>query len=184
MFGGEIAVQPQLVGINSVVSVNGAGALVIICDRLWLGNLDDHLVRRRPSGLVQLAKALSLDYLPLAQSLRCHDKKLPIAIDPGDFLLFCGGLALHRGGGGRQRRRCGRCVVMRCVAFFLFFFVFAGGGGGGRMIMISLPASAVTRGAGDNETQGAAATAMASASVSTKAMAAEVAAALPSALGR
>ncbi len=46
--------------------VDGAGSLVIFRDRLWLGDLDNHLFRRRPAGHVQLAKALALDHLPLA----------------------------------------------------------------------------------------------------------------------
>ncbi len=84
MFGGKIVVQPQLIGKNPVVLVNGAGALVIFCNCLWLGDLNDHLVWGRPTGLVQLAKALALDHRPLAQSARCHDKKPPIAINPGN----------------------------------------------------------------------------------------------------
>ena len=49
ILGGKIAVHPQLVGMDPVVSVNGAGAIVVLGDRLWLGNLDDDLVRRRPA---------------------------------------------------------------------------------------------------------------------------------------
>ena len=74
--------------------------------------------------------------------------------------------------------------LLRNMAFFLFFFVFMGGRGGGRMILISLLTGAATRGAGDKETRGAAATAMASALVLTEAMAAEAVTALPLALGR
>jgi hypothetical protein len=84
MFGAEFAVQPQLVGSNPVVPVDGAGALVLFCDRHGLGNLDDHLVWRRPAGLVQLTKVLTLNHLPLAQSTRCCDEEVTVPINPGD----------------------------------------------------------------------------------------------------
>ncbi len=47
MFGGEIAVHPQLIGADPVMPVDGAGALVVLCDCLWLGNLDNDLVWQR-----------------------------------------------------------------------------------------------------------------------------------------
>ncbi len=38
ILGGEIAVHQQLVGTDPVVSVDGAGAIVVLGDCLWLGN--------------------------------------------------------------------------------------------------------------------------------------------------
>ena len=52
MSGGEIAVHPQFVGADPVVPVNVASTLVICRDRLWLGDLDNDLVRWRTTGLV------------------------------------------------------------------------------------------------------------------------------------
>ena len=52
MSGGEIAVHPQLVGADPVVLVNGAGTLVICCDHIQLGDLDNDLVRWRTTRLV------------------------------------------------------------------------------------------------------------------------------------
>ena len=52
MFCGEIAVQPQLVSTDPNVPVDCAGALLISLDRLWLGDHNDHLVRRLPARLV------------------------------------------------------------------------------------------------------------------------------------
>ncbi len=50
MFGGEIAVLPQFVGTDPVVPVNGASTLIICSDRLWLGNLNNDLVRWHMTG--------------------------------------------------------------------------------------------------------------------------------------
>jgi hypothetical protein len=82
--GGKIAVHPQLIGANHVVSVDGAGTLVICCNRLRLGDLNNDRVRWRTTGLVQLAEALTEDVLPLSDSARCRHKKLSIPIDPTD----------------------------------------------------------------------------------------------------
>jgi hypothetical protein len=76
MSGGKIAVHPQLIGANHVVSVNGAGTLVICCNRLRLGNLNNDHVRWRTTGLVQLAEALTEDVLPLSDSARRRHKKI------------------------------------------------------------------------------------------------------------
>jgi hypothetical protein len=97
MFRAEIAVQPQLVGADPVVSVDRAGALVISLNCLRLVNLDDHLVGRRLAGLVKLVEALALNHLPLAQSARRGNKKTSIAIDPGDSDEFrLAGLVTYR----------------------------------------------------------------------------------------
>ena len=84
MFGGEIAVHPQLAGADPVVPVNGAGTLVICCNLLWLGDLHNDRVWWRTTGLVQLAEALKEDVLPLSDSARCHHKKSLIPINPTD----------------------------------------------------------------------------------------------------
>jgi hypothetical protein len=84
MSGGEIAVHPQFVGKDPVVSVDGAGTLVICRDRLWLGDLDNDHVRWRTTGLVQLAEALTEDVLPLSDSARRRHEKSSIPIDPTD----------------------------------------------------------------------------------------------------
>ena len=47
--GDEIAVHPQLVGMDPVVLVNGASAIIVLGNRLWLGNLNDDFVQRRPA---------------------------------------------------------------------------------------------------------------------------------------
>jgi hypothetical protein len=74
MFSGKIVVHPQLVSSDPVVPVNGAGALVVLGDRLWLGALDNDLVRRHSSGLVKLADALAKELLPLSNVARHRDK--------------------------------------------------------------------------------------------------------------
>ena len=84
MSGGEIAVHPQVVGEDPVVSVDGAGTLVICRDRLWLGDLDNDSVWWRTTGLVQLAEALTEDVLPLSDSARRRHEKSSIPIDPTD----------------------------------------------------------------------------------------------------
>ncbi len=49
MSGGKIAAYLQLVGADPVVSVDGAGAIVVLGNCLWLGDLNNDLVRRRPA---------------------------------------------------------------------------------------------------------------------------------------
>ena len=66
MPGGKIAVQPQLVGADPVVHDNCSGTIVVFLNGLWLFDLKDDPVRQCPAGLVQLAKALALDHLPVA----------------------------------------------------------------------------------------------------------------------
>ena len=44
MSGGEIAVHPQFVGADPVVPVDGAGTLVICCNHLRLGDLNNDLL--------------------------------------------------------------------------------------------------------------------------------------------
>jgi hypothetical protein len=75
MFGGKIAVHPQLVGADSVVPVDDAGALVELHNRPWLGDLDNDLVWWCPTGLDKLAEALAKDLPPLSNAARCRDKK-------------------------------------------------------------------------------------------------------------
>ena len=80
----KIAIHPQLIGADPVVPANGAGAIIVFLDRLWLGDLNYCLVRWRTIRLVQLAEALMEDAPPLSNSThRCH-KKLSIPIDPTD----------------------------------------------------------------------------------------------------
>ncbi len=51
MSGGKIAAYLQLVGADPdpVVSVDGAGAIVVLGNCLWLDDLDNDLVQRRPA---------------------------------------------------------------------------------------------------------------------------------------
>ena len=82
MFSGEIAVHPQLLGMDHVVPVKvpGAGTLVICQDSLRLGDINSDLVRWR----IQLVELLTEDVPPLSNSTRhCHGK-LSIPIDPSD----------------------------------------------------------------------------------------------------
>ena len=44
MSGGKIAVHPQLIGTDPVVPVDGAGTLVICCNHLRLGDLNNDLL--------------------------------------------------------------------------------------------------------------------------------------------
>jgi len=76
IFGGEIAVHPQLIGAKPVVPVNGAGTLVICHNRLRLGDLDNDLVRWCTTGHVQLAEALTEDMLPLSDTACCCHENL------------------------------------------------------------------------------------------------------------
>ena len=89
MFGGEIAVHLQLVSADPVVPVGGAGTLVICCNCLWLGNLNNDFVRWRTTGLVQLVEALLEDVLPLSDSACRRHKKSSIPIHPTDGNEFC-----------------------------------------------------------------------------------------------
>jgi hypothetical protein len=68
MFGGEIAAHPQIVRVDPVVPADGACALVVLCDCLWLGNLDSDLVWRCLDGFVKLAAALARDVPPLSDA--------------------------------------------------------------------------------------------------------------------
>ncbi len=65
MCGGKIVVHLQLIGVDPVVLFDGAGTLVVLCNFLQLGNLDNDLVQRRAAGFFQLAKLLGLAYPPL-----------------------------------------------------------------------------------------------------------------------
>ena len=58
--------------------------LVICCNRLRLGDLNNDRVRWRTTGLVQLAEALTEDVLPLSDSARRRHKKLSIPNNPTD----------------------------------------------------------------------------------------------------
>ncbi len=80
MSGGKIAVHPQLIGADPAVPVDGAGTLVICCNRLRLGDLNNDRVRWRTTGLFQLAEALTEDVLPLSNSARRRHKKSSIPI--------------------------------------------------------------------------------------------------------
>ena len=87
MSGGKIAVHPQLIGTDPVVPVDGTGTLVICCNRLRLGDLNNDRVRWRTTGLVQLAEALTEDIvLPLSDTA-CHRHKNCRFLSPGTILL-------------------------------------------------------------------------------------------------
>jgi hypothetical protein len=76
MSGGKIAVHPQLIVVDPVVPVDGAGTIVICYNRLRLGDLNNDRVRWRTTGLVQLAEALTEDVLPPSDSARRRHKKI------------------------------------------------------------------------------------------------------------
>ena len=88
IFGGEITVHPQLASADPVVPVDGANTLVICCNCLRLGDLNNDLVRWRTTGLVQLAEALTEDVLPLSDSTRRRHEKSSIPIHPTDGNKF------------------------------------------------------------------------------------------------
>ena len=89
MFSCKIVVYPQLVGADPVVLVNCAGAIVVFLDHLWLGDLNNYLVRWRMTRLVQLVEALTEDVPTLSNSTQSCHKKSSIPIGPTDGNKFC-----------------------------------------------------------------------------------------------
>ncbi len=95
MFGGKIAVHPQLGDADPVVPVDGAGTLVMHLNGLWHIDVNDDLVRLCPAQLVQLAQVLARDRFALSDSAPRRDKKEMVPIDPAHGNKFClAGLAV------------------------------------------------------------------------------------------
>ena len=99
MSGGKIAVHPQLIGMDPVVPVNGAGTLVICCSHLWLGDLNNDLLDWSSTPTSEMSEVLPV-VVPFF---------VVGAVDGNDVAVDASSVAAAEAATG--------------VAFFLFFFV-------------------------------------------------------------
>jgi hypothetical protein len=73
----------HLVDAYPVVKIDGANVLVILLDHLGHVYLNDDIIGKSITWLVQLAGALAIDLLPLANTVHCAKIILLVAIKPG-----------------------------------------------------------------------------------------------------